>query len=184
MFDMEIERAAEAYGIDVPVVCAVIEQESKYDQYAHNPEPRYQYMWDVLRKKPFRALLPAEKTSMFPPQDFHSLGRSDPDQEWWNQKASWGLMQVMGAVAREQGFEGTYLTALVDPVINLEHGCMHLKNLMTWARSMATRDTPTPQILLSAFAAYNGGKSGNAPNTVPKRNQKYANEVLARVRYA
>lgn len=41
------------------------------------------------------------------------------------QKTSWGLMQVMGAVAREHGFTG-WLTRLLKPETNLEMGCRHL----------------------------------------------------------
>ncbi|MGD0955720.1 MAG: hypothetical protein ABR953_02685 [Candidatus Acidiferrales bacterium] len=39
---------------------------------------------------------------------------------------SWGLMQVMGQVARKHGFTGKFLSALCDPVTALDIGCAAL----------------------------------------------------------
>jgi len=44
------------------------------------------------------------------------------------QKTSWGLLQVMGAVAREYGFQG-WLTELLNPARNLYYGIVHLITL-------------------------------------------------------
>lgn len=43
---------------------------------------------------------------------------------------SYGLLQIMGQVARENGFKGDYLTELCDPAINLAIGCAHLRRLL------------------------------------------------------
>ena len=39
---------------------------------------------------------------------------------------SWGLMQVMGQVAREHGFDGRFLSALCDPDAGVSMGCVVL----------------------------------------------------------
>lgn len=110
------------------LVMAIVRVESGGNPYAWNPEPRYRYLWDVKKKAPFRALTPDEIAAEVPPKDFPTLG-GDRDQEWWGQQASWGLMQVMGAVARECGFNRPYLPELCDPALSLEYGCRHLSTL-------------------------------------------------------
>ena len=72
---------------------------------------------------------------------------------------SWGLMQVMGQVARETGFEPLFLSALCDPEQGLAIGCKVLRKKFDAAGGDPTR----------ALLAWNGG--GNA---------LYAAQVLAR----
>lgn len=165
-FQTEITAAAAKRGLDPMLVGGIVSHESSFNSYAWNPESAYRYYWNVRTRQPFRAVTPAELLDEKPPIDFSCLA-GDPDQEWWAQSASWGLMQIMGAVARDQGFRGSYLTELVDPVVNLDLGCAHLQSLMTWAKGDVDR----------ALAAYNGGKSGNF--TKPYRNQQYATLVIA-----
>src|SRR5688572_17064220 len=101
--DWQVRKAIE-HGLPATLVFGVCAVESSDNPYAWNPEPKYRYLWDVRRNKPFRALASYEVDSKVPPSDF--FGKSgDRDQEWWAQQASWGLMQVMGAVARERGFD-------------------------------------------------------------------------------
>lgn len=145
----EIERVAQHYRLDPDVVEAMVLQESGGNEWAWNPEPHYRYLWNVRSAKPFRAVTPAEVASKVPPRDFPALG-GDRDQEWWAQQASWGLLQIMGAVAREQGFRGLYLTELSNPTLNLDLGCRYFAGLLRWARG----DT------WQAVAAYNGGRGG------------------------
>lgn len=38
---------------------------------------------------------------------------------------SWGLLQIMGQVARELGYQGSW-EGLCDPMVNLEYGCKKL----------------------------------------------------------
>lgn len=119
---------AATFSLPPQLVAAMMEVESGGNPYAWNPEPRYHYLWDVRAHRPFRVLSGAEISSEVPPRDFPCLG-GDRDQEWWGQKASWGLMQVMGAVAREVGFAEPYLPRLCDPATGLKHGCLHLAQL-------------------------------------------------------
>lgn len=148
------------------LVEAVVAVESGGNPWAWNPEPKYRYLWDVRLKRPFRELKTSEIVAEFPPADFHSIA-GDADQEWWGQQASWGLMQVMGAVAREHGSRVSYLPELCAPDLNLFIGCTHLDSLVQWAQGDITK----------ALCAWNGGKAGNAK--VPYRNQAYADRVLS-----
>ena len=43
---------------------------------------------------------------------------------------SLGLMQIMGQVARERGFKGTYLTELCIADVGIEYGCRQLSYLV------------------------------------------------------
>jgi len=76
---------------------------------------------------------------------------------------SWGLMQVMGAVAREEGFTGTSLAELCDPATGIDAGCKHLANIF---KRVGDVDDAKRVALLH----WNGGA-----------NEAYPNEVLARV---
>ena len=53
-FRGEIETAAAAKGLELPLLAALVEQESNYDASAWNPEPRYRYLWNVRTGQPFR----------------------------------------------------------------------------------------------------------------------------------
>src|SRR3972149_8253567 len=120
------QDAAVGHGLDPKLVTAIIVQESNWNPWAWNPEPRYRWFWDVRKNMPFRKVTDQEILNKFPPSDFSTLS-GDRDQEWWAQQASWGLMQIMGAVARECGFRGPYLPAILDPFDNITYGCIPLR---------------------------------------------------------
>jgi len=166
-----LQGKAAAHGLPPLLITALVEQESAGDPYAWNPEPRYRYLWDVKRQAPFRTLTDAERVSEIPPHDFPTLG-GDRDQEWWGQQASWGLLQMMGAVARERGFRGVYLTELLDPVVNLEYACRHL----SWLKSRFYFAYGWGGVI----AAYNAGGPRRTV-TGPYENQGYVDQVLARL---
>lgn len=85
---------------------------------------------------------------------------------------SFGLMQIMGQVARERGFTGTYLTALCDPEVGIEFGCLHL----SWTRDRLAKRGINDAA--SLCAAYNGGLGAVVkPGTY--RNPEYPGKVLA-----
>jgi hypothetical protein len=153
------------HGLDPDLVTAQVFIESGGHPWAWNPEPHYRYLWDVSRHRPFRALTAAEVASKVPPSDFPSL-RGDRDQEFWAQQSSWGLLQVMGAVAREMGFTGPFLTELCNPSVGVNFGCLYLARLLKWGKGNMVR----------ALAAYNGGFAGN--EIPPYRNEAYATKVM------
>src|SRR5258708_13282468 len=72
---------------------------------------------------------------------------------------SWGLMQVMGQVAREAGFDALFLSALCDPEQGLTIGCKVLHKKFDAMAGDSTR----------ALLAWNGGA-----------NPTYAAQVIAR----
>src|ERR1700675_4012628 len=88
------------HGLDPALVCAVVEQESAWDAHAIRYEPGFSapYVWPLN--------LPA-KEEIAP-------------------SISWGLLQVMGQVAREHGFQGPFLSSLCDPSAGLTFGSIVL----------------------------------------------------------
>jgi soluble lytic murein transglycosylase-like protein len=116
------------------LVCAVIEPESAWDAHAIRYEPGFRA----------RYVAPLE----LPPTE--EVARS----------ISWGLMQVMGQVAREHGFAGKFLSALCDPATGLDIGCTVLAAKISAAAANVER----------ALELWNGGA-----------NADYASQVLARV---
>jgi len=128
---------AQAHGLDPALVCAVIEQESAWNTWAMRYEPAF-------FAKYVASLYTNNKVSA---------------TEAYARGISWGLMQVMGQVARENGFTDRFLSGLCDPAVGIEFGCRVLRKKLDSAKGDA----------LQALLGWNGG--GN-PN--------YAVEVLAR----
>jgi soluble lytic murein transglycosylase-like protein len=74
------------------------------------------------------------------------------DTERTMRATSWGLMQVLGQVARELGCREPYLSALCDPVLAVEYGCLALSRLkgrdlerFGWAGVVCAYNTGLPQ---------------------------------------
>lgn len=102
-FKREIAEAAARHGLDPALVAAIVETESAGETHAMRYEPLYRYL--VPRaQRPATSSKPTEDTA---------------------QKTSWGLMQVMGGLARELGHAG-WCTELCAPEIGLEFGCRYL----------------------------------------------------------
>lgn len=125
-------KAAQAANLQPELLCALVEQESDWNVYAIRYEPAFRERYVAPLK-----LQPTEE-----------IARS----------ISWGLLQIMGETAREQGYLGD-LPALCDPTINLPLGCKILNHELAVGKGSITY----------ALLSYNGGS-----------NQNYAEEVLAR----
>ncbi len=82
---------------------------------------------------------------------------------------SYGLMQIMGQVARELGFTGKYLTELCDPLTNLDYGCKKFK------RCLDKADGDVRVALLS----YNGGGDPLYPAKVLEHYIQYKGTAFA-----
>src|SRR5580658_985408 len=91
---------ASVHGLDSALVCAVVEEESAWDPHAIRYEPGF-------------------RASYVAPLNL-------PCTEEIARSISWGLMQVMGQVAREHGFQRPFLSALCDPSAGLTIGCIVL----------------------------------------------------------
>lgn len=126
--------AAKAHSLDPVLVQAVCEQESSWDTWAIRFE------------------------SAFLERYVKPLGLTDTES--YARSFSWGLMQIMGQVARELGYKG-HLAALCDPGVGLEWGCQHLANKLKDVNGNVHM----------ALQRWNGG--GN-PN--------YADQVIARMK--
>jgi soluble lytic murein transglycosylase-like protein len=102
-----VRSTAQRHGLDPVLVAAICQKESSWDPLAIRFEPEYRWLWPS-RENVFRPMLVSAATEVA------------------QQKMSWGLMQVMGAVARERGCRLPYLSALCSPAHGLEYGCAHL----------------------------------------------------------
>jgi soluble lytic murein transglycosylase-like protein len=138
LIDLARHIAAD-HALDPQLVCAVIEQESAWNPWAVRYEPGFLARYVA-------PLYTAGKLSA---------------TEAYTRAMSWGLMQVMGQVAREFGFKDPSLAELCDPLAGIEFGCRVLAARLKRAKG----DVP------AALQAWNGGTSPN-----------YAAEVLARKR--
>jgi soluble lytic murein transglycosylase-like protein len=131
--------AARHYALWPELVCAVVEQESNWNPWAL----RYE---DAFYQRYVQPQL--------------SRGAIANETEARSRAFSWGLMQVMGQVAREHGFAAASLAALCEPVSGLDVGCRVLTAKITAASGNVAR----------ALLLWNGGA-----------NRDYAATVLARV---
>lgn len=106
---------------DIPdwLVQGIIQTESAGNPWAIRYEPTYRWLWDVKANKPFTG----------DPSAFPSFAPCSSATELQAQKTSWGLGQIMGAVAREYGFKGAFLSQLCDPTINRYYMMLHLQRL-------------------------------------------------------
>lgn len=131
-YDSIIWNYATQYDFDPLFIKAIIAIESDYDTYAVLPESYY----------------------------FEKLKHDYRGVERLHLSCSWGLMQVMGIVAKERGFSGNYET-LLSPHIGIQWGCHYLSYLANHWEFMDDR-------LLAG--AYNGGPG--------KPNEVYAEKVM------
>ena len=99
-----IKKYSERYGIPPGLIKAIIEVESSGNTYAMRYEDHYRWLVEPFTQ-------------------FHWHAETEKQA----QKTSWGAMQIMGAVARERGFKGRYLSELSKPELGIKFGCKHLK---------------------------------------------------------
>lgn len=144
-----ISQVSEAYGLDPKLVASIVMVESSGETCATRYEPEYHYL--------------------LTPERFSKSLRISLDTEQVSQKMSFGLMQVMGGLARELGFEG-HLVELCEPTIGLNYGCKYLKKLLDKYGKLG-----------DAISAYNQG-SPRKRLTGEYYNQEYVDKVLERLR--
>ena len=131
----EIESAAHAHGLPAALLAGVIQEESCFVPWATRAEPAYARNHTVRR-------LAAR---------WSATHQNTPNAytELLDRSRSYGLTQVMGETAREQGFAAPYLASLYLPRNAIEHGAILLKRLLLRYHD----DT------LSAISAYNQGSA-------------------------
>ncbi|MGQ0621335.1 MAG: transglycosylase SLT domain-containing protein [Panacagrimonas sp.] len=151
-----ITAVAPKYELPIELVTAICQVESGCNRFAVRTEPAYPYLWDVIRHQPFR-LSHLTASQRVPPDLFQAPPGSSRMTEWLGQQSSWGLMQVMGAVAREYGYKG-HLPGLCDPLQGLHYGCKHLARLRDrfynahgWRGVAAAYNAGTPRVVGKDF---------------------------------
>lgn len=133
---------AAQHSLDPQLVCAVVEQESAWNPWAMR--------WEgAFFQKYVMPLYTAKKISV---------------TEAYARGFSWGLMQVMGEVAREFDFTGLYLSELCDPAVGLEFGCRRLAKALAKAQGDQA----------AALLGWNGGANVNYPAEVLARVENYS----------
>ena len=126
------DTVARAHGVDPALVKAVCHYESaNWQTWATRFEPRF-----------FERYIKTMKGISI--SEMHARA------------TSWGLMQVMGQVAREYGFAGRFLAELCDPATGIEYG------VRKFGRELARNSGDIRKTLL----AYNGGGDAGYPARV------------------
>lgn len=146
-----IAAGATDFGLPHDIVLAVCRKESSLNAWATRYEPDYRYLWDNERNRPYN-VRSADMTLDRAPDDFAGVAGATAHTEWIAQQTSYGLMQPMGALARELGFKG-YLSQLFNPVENVAIGCRHLRDLQKryhskygWAGVLAAYNAGSPRL--------------------------------------
>ena len=127
------KQVALEHALDPALVCGIVEQESDWNPWAIRYEPAFYQ----------RYVMPISHLTA---------------TEAYSRAFSWGLMQVMGECARENGYTGN-MTQLCNPQTGLEQGCVH------FARKLKSADGDVTK----ALQLWNGGG-----------NPDYSGQVLAR----
>ena len=132
---------AAAHALDPALVCAVIEQESEWNPWAMRYEPAFlaKYVAPLYTNNKISAT------------------------EAYARSFSWGLMQVMGQVARENGFAEVHLAELCAPEQGIAVGCRVLQKKLAAAGGDVER----------GLLAWNGGANAGYPAAVLARKSRY-----------
>lgn len=135
-------RVAETHTLWPELVCAIVEQESSWNPWALRYEPSFyeKYIAPQIAR-----------------------GSMVDSTESRARAFSWGLMQVMGQVAREHGFTGVSLASLCDPAAGLEIGCRIFAAKLAAAEGNVSR----------ALLLWNGGGNRDYPAAVLARASHY-----------
>ena len=159
-----IELKASRFGLDPCLLAGLVCQESGGDPDAARPEPIYKWLFGktATHKARVLKLLPRWRTLA---------------QDFYMQRISYGLCQVMGAVARELGLEG-YLTKLCQPDVGLHYGAKVLAMKIAWAkRKGGWKGESDPA--RAGLLAYNGGGDKQYPAKVMAWAEKIKKEMKA-----
>jgi soluble lytic murein transglycosylase-like protein len=137
------------HGMDPNILLAIITVESAGNPFAVRYEPQWKYHHF--------------------PREVASRLNASYETEVVMQSCSWGLMQIMGSVAREKGFSG-WLSELTKPELNIHYGALHFKGFLERHGNLS-----------DAVACYNAGsvrktKGGNYVNQV------YVDKVMGEYR--
>lgn len=128
-------KYAAKYALDLPLLCALIHHESSWNPWAFRYEPLFfsHYIQPLVNNGTVKSM--SEATA---------------------RASSFGLMQILGQVAREHGFSGPFLTELCDPDVGLDYGCKKFQQSIV----------AHPNDVRASLLAYNGGGALDYPDLV------------------
>lgn len=104
-----IDYAAEINKLDLFLLASIIQVESAGNDLAVRYESKWSYVYNA--------------------ESFAKNCGITKQTEKFMQSCSYGLMQIMGTVARELGLHDIPLSVLFNPEKNLEYGCKKLNDL-------------------------------------------------------
>lgn len=139
-----IEDVADAENVPANLLAAIVQTESSGNRHAVRFEPHYKYLFKTKENAQANGITEATETVF--------------------QMTSFGLCQLMGAVARELGLKGT-IFQLLEEKTNLTYAAKLIKRL---AGRFKERD--------DIIAAYNAGTPVKTLNGLYK-NQTYVDKV-------
>jgi soluble lytic murein transglycosylase-like protein len=145
-----IDGISKRFAIEPTLIRAIIQVESAGEPWATRFEDGFRYL-----------------TANY--QEHASRLRITFLTEYTHQKTSWGLMQIMGATARDMGYKG-HLPKLCAPDFGIYWGTFYLKRQLKRYEKSQTQVT-------DAIAAYNAG-SARMDNHGKYRNQSYVDKVI------
>lgn len=145
-----IQSTSKAHGIDQNLVMAIATAESAGNPLAVRYEPNYNYFWYV--------------------RHWSDILSITYETEQMLQATSFGLMQTMGAVCREYGYNKTLVAIVSDPEAQLLYGITHIKKFLV-----------KYGIMEDAIAAYNAGSVRKTSGGF-YQNQKYVDKVMNKYR--
>jgi soluble lytic murein transglycosylase-like protein len=127
-YETEIQQVADEQSLPFALLKAVCAVESSFNPYAIRYEPGYRWLVGTEA-----TLTATERTA---------------------QMMSWGLLQVMGAVAREHGFTES-LPMLCIPLVGLRYGGLHLAKYKarygTWVDTIASYNAGAPRLIQGKY---------------------------------
>lgn len=148
---------AKKHEIDPNLIMAIVTVESAWNPWACRYEPLFASRLAGNIKIHTEVVRLAERNCI------------TVETEYVFQSTSFGLMQIMGASARDLGYLGP-LSALFDPQLNLEWGCIKVRQLLDRYPNLE-----------DAIASYNGGSPRRDPvlQRLEPQLQEYVNKVKA-----
>ena len=134
-----IKRHADAFKLDPALVYAIARKESDFNPFAIRHEPEVDFRFQVHKHA--------------------AINRTTMGTEDQLQKYSYGIMQVMGFVLRELGYEGSFL-AMGNPDLGIFYGCKKLRQIYDHRNDTCMEDV---------ICFYNGGKK--------RADGRYSNQI-------
>jgi len=147
----EIRRQCAALHLDPKMISALIYQESRGNVWAFRYE---QGFFDRYLKGKSPDQLPGMMPRRIPTFSSELMARA----------TSWGLMQIMGETARENGFDKVFLSSLLLPTHNLRVGCGFVAKIINKFKSEGVTDKKA--LFDKVLLRYNGGGNQEYPEMV------------------